>query len=56
MQFLVFDKNSVAEPFANYEKKFRRKFRNSGPEFRLLVTDIFLPPHIFDPKKSQRSR
>jgi hypothetical protein len=29
----------VAEYFANYKKKFRRNFRNSGPEFRLLVID-----------------
>jgi hypothetical protein len=30
-------KNSMAEYFENLKKKFRRKFCNSGPEFRLLV-------------------
>jgi hypothetical protein len=36
MHFLVFDKKIPCRNIL--QKKFRRKFRNSGQEFRLLVT------------------
>jgi hypothetical protein len=42
MHFLVFDTKFRGGIFCELKKKFRRKFRYSGPEFRLLGTASFL--------------
>jgi hypothetical protein len=40
MHFLVFDKKFRGGIFCKFKKKLCQKFRNSGPEFRLLVIAI----------------